>query len=595
MAGGFAADQIIAGIAGQVARRPKLRSVLNLEGLLLGGATPFSLVPRQLYVHKSLRWMAGGFMRITTECLAGRVCFALAIVWLLVSCGGGGTSTPSGGGGGGSPPPGGGSGGSSATYTISGSIQSGGGSAVRVAGPTNTVVDVATDGTYRASGLTAGTYVVTPEVDGATFAPASRTVVVTNADVTVETFALQVDPDVVAPQVLAEIEQGTPTPVDYQTLTFPDGTRVADYLPGAANGRAQVQAAGDSVVAKKQAIAKMLQLGTDYECGRPGAACRAGVDWTRAEDKSLLPLLAPKQEWLAYSYGGKQVASRSTPVGACGNYRIFGVDCSGFVGQMASAAGISAPAGTEGQQDESKWDLSSIGLKMGIAAVGNYEQGDLIVWRSDKAQHIAIALGNGPNPAALSSLGRKGPAAECVGNVSNAKRGPVTYPLSWLTATKALGPVTKVLRIQAPLSGTVSLSGPAAITGSTCTGSMSVTANGEISLFPSPVLTWKGTEAINLSCYTSTMASNVSIPLTSSGTKLTGNSTFPFTCSPPCISGSATFTADLTLNSAAAGQTVTGTVTYVNENRTPFRADLTGTISFTGSPSATLIGGETQR
>lgn len=514
--------------------------------------------------------------------MASRACSAFIVAWLLVSCGGGG---------GGPAPTTGGGGGGSTTYAVSGSISNGGGSAVKISGPTNATVDVAPDGTFRASGLVAGTYTVTPEVDGATFAPTSRTVAINNADVTVQSFALLVDPDAVAPQVLAEIDQGTPTPVDFETLTFPDGTRVADYLTASTSGRAQIQAAGDAVAAKKHAIAKMLQLGTQYECGRPGAPCPAGINWTRAEDKSLLPFLAPEQTWLAYSYGSKQAANRSAPDGSCSNYRIYGIDCSGFVGQMAGAASITAPAGTAAQQDDSKWDLSAIKLKMGTATVGSYEPGDLIVWQSDKAQHIAIALGSGTDPKVLSSLGRKGPAAECAGNVTNAKRGPVTYPLSWLTASKALGPVTKVLRIQAPLSGPVALSGPAAITGSTCTGTMSVTANGEISLAPSPVLTWKGTESISLSCYSSTMASNISLPLTLSGTKLTGNQTFPFTCAPPCNSGSSTFTADLTLNTTATGQTVTGTVTYVNQNQTPFRGDLTGTINFTGSSDAAASAG----
>jgi hypothetical protein len=112
---------------------------------------------------------------------------------------------------------------------------------------------------------------------------------------------------------------------------------------------------------------------------------------------------------------------------------------------------------------------------------------------------------------------------------------------------------------------------------------MSVTADGQISLAPSPVLSWKGTESINLSCFTSTGPNNTTLPLTLSGNKLTGRLEFPFTCAPPCVTGKSTYTADLTLNTTPTGQTVTGTVTYVNENQTPFLATMNGTINFTGS------------
>lgn len=133
---------------------------------------------------------------------------------------------------------------------------------------------------------------------------------------------------------------------------------------------------------------------------------------------------------------------------------------------------------------------------------------------------------------------------------------------------------------QQAYSATFNIAGPAAITGSACTGTLSFSGSATVDVGTSSVLRFTGTEAIALSCYSQSVPVSVEIPLAGAGTKLTGSVTFPFTCAPPCIAGQTTYAADLDLVSVGGGRSteLRGTLSHSNSNQTPFSGTAAGPV-----------------
>jgi len=132
--------------------------------------------------------------------------------------------------------------------------------------------------------------------------------------------------------------------------------------------------------------------------------------------------------------------------------------------------------------------------------------------------------------------------------------------------------------------GNIDLTGPAAITGSACTGTMTISGTLTANLGGNPTLTFAGTETINLSCYSQSIEVQATVPLTVSGTLISGSVVQPFTCAPPCVSGQSTWEAALQLNRFFLGQHLIGTFKHTNENQTPFSALSVGEVNLSEQP-----------
>jgi len=137
---------------------------------------------------------------------------------------------------------------------------------------------------------------------------------------------------------------------------------------------------------------------------------------------------------------------------------------------------------------------------------------------------------------------------------------------------------------QPTFRGNISVSGPAAIIGSSCTGTMTVIGEVFANLAPSPTLTFNGSEVFALNCYSQTIPTGATIPLTIDGTRVTGSVVYPFTCAPPCVSGQSTWAVDLQLVTVGGVQSLQGTFQHGNQNQTPFSAQATGQITVPQSP-----------
>jgi hypothetical protein len=110
-----------------------------------------------------------------------------------------------------------------------------------------------------------------------------------------------------------------------------------------------------------------------------------------------------------------------------------------MITNVASAAGLSVPAGSAAQSDPDKWPIPvDWKLKMKLVSDGSIQTGDILWWSG----HIGIAAS--PDEV-ISSTGGSG---LCTTNI-DAKHGPRNYTIAQL----GKGPPAKVLRLTTTLSG----------------------------------------------------------------------------------------------------------------------------------------------
>lgn len=111
----------------------------------------------------------------------------------------------------------------------------------------------------------------------------------------------------------------------------------------------------------------------------------------------------PAQYGLAYSYGGKEYSSRQVPpAGDCQSAAIYGLDCSGFIYQVARQASLKLPVGTAHRQsDPELWNAALAHLELndltaeriGQIPPSELQTGDLIYWYTgERVYHIGIVL-----------------------------------------------------------------------------------------------------------------------------------------------------------------------------------------------------------
>jgi hypothetical protein len=147
----------------------------------------------------------------------------------------------------------------------------------------------------------------------------------------------------------------------------------------------------------------------------------------------------PAQDGLAYSFGSKDYKTRQkAPSGSCSDAELYGLDCSGFIYQVVSSAGLQFSAKTADLQrkvtswesafdtDDEFKDLKM--LDLGQLNASGLECGDIIYWKENGiAKHIGIVLRTADGLAVFQSNGAG--SGTCEDNYS-IKRGPNQLNLS---------------------------------------------------------------------------------------------------------------------------------------------------------------------
>ncbi|MCB9291727.1 MAG: C40 family peptidase [Lewinellaceae bacterium] len=180
----------------------------------------------------------------------------------------------------------------------------------------------------------------------------------------------------------------------------------------------------------------------------------------------------PAQDGIAYSWGSKNHAIRQVPPGGgtqC-THAIYGLDCSGFIYQLFTNAGVSLLPGPANSQRQPSVLQSAISSSisaldkvkvedLGAIPTSKFETGDIIYWtnNNDYATHIGIILKDTNGKLAVfQSNGSSGNSTEdCLKNLGptrGARRLQLDDPY-WFGSGKSYG----ITRINADISGNWSL------------------------------------------------------------------------------------------------------------------------------------------
>lgn len=338
------------------------------------------------------------------------------------------------------------------TYSISGSVSPASpGTTIRVAGSSNLTATTDSAGAFAIRGLAPGDYRVAPIQAGSVFAPVEVPVHIVAADVVVPPF-VRAEPE--EGLSAAESERLGALPerlVPLNEIILPNNRNVEEYMQSRGLTLPPLSTSANPATPqplrtlaaspptgpqqrKNDVVALMVAQAHDFACGRGNPRC---TKWDYPAG-STDPVNNPAQKGLTYVYNGKTPSVRTLPGDGCPQ-KTYGVDCSGMITNVASAAGLSAPAGSTAQSDPDKWTIpADWKLKMKLVSDGSIQTGDLLWWSG----HIGIAAG--PSEV-ISSTG--GPGL-CATNI-DAKHGPRNYTIAQL----GRGQPAKVLRLTTTLSG----------------------------------------------------------------------------------------------------------------------------------------------
>jgi hypothetical protein len=176
----------------------------------------------------------------------------------------------------------------------------------------------------------------------------------------------------------------------------------------------------------------------------------------------------PAQNGLAYSWGSKNHTIRQAPPGGgtvCTD-KIYGLDCSGFIYQLFTNAGVSLLSSPANQQRQPNVLQSAIKSSipalnkvkvedLGKIPTSKFETGDIIYWTNSGgvATHIGIVLKDvGGNLAVFQSNGSPGNSADDCSKNMGLTRGARRLQLNdpyWFGQGKSYG----ITRINAEISG----------------------------------------------------------------------------------------------------------------------------------------------
>lgn len=241
------------------------------------------------------------------------------------------------------------------------------------------------------------------------------------------------------------------------------GAAGASAIPSVISSKAASlaqDAAASTGTPVQTAITQMILAAQNYACGRQPNPC---TTWNFAAVPTD-PINEPAQTGLTYLFGGRTPDVRTLPKDNCPQLT-YGVDCSGFIYNVAAAAGLSVPIdSTSATQSNPKTWTVPPGLFLEVVTDGSIQTGDILAW----PHHIGIA---NSSSAVISSTGVNG---ECAKNIVP-PRGPRTLSISSL----GLGSPTTVLRLSALQ---ISPSAPTVAIGSTVTLSVTDTSGNPVAV-----------------------------------------------------------------------------------------------------------------
>ena len=260
-------------------------------------------------------------------------------------------------------------------------------------------------------------------------------------------------PDRISPETLAEIDAIPRTLTPDSSVTMPNGQNLYDYLTARGidiNSQLPkaIMAQALSLRSTRSAFTDVGPLPSQFPLAT-GPEMRL-LDVTGAM-VGLARLYANKSNWeypadsvgpiqhgLAWINGGSSAYSRQAPVlpSVCGE-NLYGLDCSGFIHQVARAANITIPVHTSyDQQVPSNWPLpKEWGVKVEVVKdKSSIKFGDIIFWDG----HVGIATSSGSNPTFISSTG-----SENYSCVENKDKGPRELHLNdWVVKDTGTDPPT---------------------------------------------------------------------------------------------------------------------------------------------------------
>ena len=303
---------------------------------------------------------------------------------------------------------------------------------------------VTATGNYSIADLPNGTYTLTPSAVNALFDPTTVSVEVRDADVNVPEFKVQVDG--LDDQTMAALAGLPDTRLANNAVTLPNGFNLYAWLglrgikvdpvtgaSGPTRARALALPATEDVETRKlDVIAAMVAHARQLSCGH--SSKERCTNWDFGAD-SADPTNSPAQLGLAYVWGSRTVSSRQSPTdGLCAYQKLFGLDCSGLMHNVAIAGGMATLGNSGSQRLPGNWTIpASWGLAMQVVTDGSYQSGDIAGWNG----HIGIvalqessvpgnATGTAQSMNLISALGRRD---TCEANL-DAAHGPKEMSLT---------------------------------------------------------------------------------------------------------------------------------------------------------------------
>lgn len=358
------------------------------------------------------------------------------------------------------------------TFAVSGVVNNAAeGVTVTVTGPmtASTVTDAS--GSFSVGGLRAGQYTVSPTQAGFTFTPIRQDVALGEKVVITLVFDRQQPVEGLSSTDLERIDASPESSLPEDQVILPNGQPLSDYAntrgitPDDGSTQSPTNKSSSTTVPhisapppttvplinalppatgpqqkKNDVVSKMLRVARNYACGR--STSNPCTTWNFAADPSD-PINKPAQTGLTYVYGGKNPNVRTLPQDGYPKMT-YGMDCSGLVYNIATAAGIPLPQGTAATQgNPDSWGIPpEWQLKMKLITDGLVESGDIVAW----SDHIGIAESSGSSSSVnvISSTGQPGDGEKNI----KPPRGPRSL---LITQLKSSAPT--ILRLVTTLSG----------------------------------------------------------------------------------------------------------------------------------------------